>query len=197
MNSIDVYFDYLSPFAYVASEVLPDFADRVGIALRWIPIDLMKLSNYANGLPYSPVKRRYVAIDAARLAEFHGVRIRIARPHPVRSATALRLAVIALADPRFPELHRSLFRAAWRDQRDLSDPEVLVDCICQAKGPAEEWLLQAGLPDATEQLDASTTEAEARGVFGVPSMLLGDELFWGLDSLSILEWRLECAKEAE
>ena len=67
MKTVDVYFDYVSPFAYLASEVLPEFADRTGVSLSWKPIDLMQLSNYENGLPYSQVKRRYVAIDAASL----------------------------------------------------------------------------------------------------------------------------------
>ncbi len=195
MDPINVYFDYTSPFAYIASEVLPRVADRAGIALRWKPIDLMKLSNYADGLPYSPVKRRYVAIDAMRSAEFHGVPIRIPKPHPFQSATALRLAVVALGDPRFLDLHRSLFRAAWCDQRDLSSPEILSDCITKAKASVDEWLSPAHLPDTTKRLDTFTAEAEAEGVFGVPSMLLGGELFWGLDSLPALEWRLEHVKE--
>ena len=68
MNTVDVYFDYASPFAYLAAEVLPGFGERTALSFRWTPIDLMQLSNYENGLPYSPVKRRYIAIDAARAA---------------------------------------------------------------------------------------------------------------------------------
>jgi 2-hydroxychromene-2-carboxylate isomerase len=191
MDPVNVYFDYVSPFAYITSEVLPGFGDRVDVSLRWKPIDLMQLSNYENGLPYSPVKRRYVAIDAARSAEHHGIPIRLPKPHPVQSATALRLAVVALAEPTFLDLHRALFRAAWLEQRDLSSRDVLADCIAQAKGPVEEWLLQADLPETIERLETLTSDAEAEGIFGVPSMLLGGELFWGLDSLPTLEWRLE------
>ncbi len=150
----------------------------------------MQLSNYENGLPYSPVKRRYIAIDAARAAEYHGVPIRVPKPHPVQSSAALRLAVVAVNEPGFLEVHRALFRAAWRDQRDLSSRAVLVDCIAQANGPVDEWLLEAEAPETVARLAAITSEAEARGVFGVPSMLLEGELFWGLDSLEILEWRL-------
>ena len=55
MEPIEVYFDYMSPFAYLAAEVLPGFADRIGVPLCWKPIDLLKLDNYASGLPYSPL----------------------------------------------------------------------------------------------------------------------------------------------
>lgn len=190
MESIDCYFDYRSPFAYIASEVLPRFAERVGVSLRWKPIDLMSLSNYENGLPYSAVKRRYVFVDGARSAEFHGVSIRMPKPHPVESASALRLSLVALDEPGYLDLQQSLFRAAWRDQHDLGKREVLCECVSQVKGPVEEWLRRADLRETSELLDHLTAEAESKGVFGVPSMILGNELFWGLDSLPTLEWRL-------
>jgi 2-hydroxychromene-2-carboxylate isomerase len=70
---LDVYFDYRSPFAYIAAEVLPDFAERHGLGLTWHPTDIMLLGNYATGLPYSEIKARYVAVDAMRTAEAAGV----------------------------------------------------------------------------------------------------------------------------
>ena len=153
MEPIDCYFDYRSPFAYIASEVLPRFAERVGVSLRWKPIDLMGLSNYENGLPYSAVKRRYVFVDGARSAEFHGVSIRMPKPHPVESASALRLSLVALDEPGYLDLQQSLFRAAWRDQHDLGKREVLCECVSQVKGPVEEWLRPADLRETSELLD--------------------------------------------
>jgi len=194
MKSIDVYFDYASPFAYIAAEVLPTFAERVGLGVRWMPIDQSQLSNYANGLPYSALKRQYVMIGAARSAEYHGVSIQLPKPHPVGSLGALRIAGVALEDPRFAALHTALFRAAWRDQRDISQRDVLADWIAQAGGPVEDWLREADLPETKERLAALTAEAEGRGVFGIPSLFLGDELFWGVDSLPMLEWRAGQAK---
>jgi len=190
METLDIYYDYASPFAYLASELLPAFAQRLGVTLCWKPIDLMGLSNYADGLPYSQVKRRYVAVDAARSAEFHAVPIRVPKPHPVQSGAALRLAHQVRNDSRFSELHTELFRAAWRDQRDLSSEEVLADCIVAAGGDTDDWLGRARQPEARRAIEAATAEAEAAGVFGVPSMVIRGELFWGLDSLPALEWRL-------
>jgi len=187
---LDVYFDYRSPFAYVAAEVLPGFAERHGLELRWRPTDIERLSNYEHGLPYSPVKRRYTAIDAIRTAEYHGVEMRMPKPHPVLSELALRLAIVAGDDPRFGALHRALFRAAWRDQQDLSSLAVLTACIEAVGAPAGEWLARAQHDAAAGALAAIAEEAESRGVFGVPAMFLGEEQFWGLDSLPMVEWRL-------
>ncbi len=196
MKTLEVYFDYASPFAYIASEVLPDFANRAGISLSWKPINLLQLSNYENGSPYSPLKRRYVVLDAVRSAEYHGVPIEVPSPFPVESMSALRLAVAAHSEPGFLDLHRALFRAAWRQQLDISSRDVLCDCIAEAKGPVDEWLTKAEQAEAIEVLNSLTSRAESAGIFGVPAMLLDGEQFWGLDSLPILEWRLANPKSA-
>jgi 2-hydroxychromene-2-carboxylate isomerase len=192
--TIDVYFDYASPFAYIASEILSNFSERMGVLLRWFPIDLALLSNYADGLPYSELKRRYVVIDAARAADFHNLTIRVPKPHPIESRSALFLALVAEEDPRFLDLHRSLFRAAWCDQRDISARETLKVCVEQAAGNVEEWIRRIDDPTTTDRLVVQTKAAERRGVFGVPSIFYRDELFWGIDSLPILEWRIRSAK---
>lgn len=191
MRDLDVYYDYISPFAYIAAEVLPAFALRLGVTLHWKPIEMERLSNYDNGLPYSEVKRRYVVVDAMRTAQFHNVEIQVPKPHPVDSMMAMRLAVVAGDDARFLALHRALFRAAWREQRSLADVSVLEACIEQAGGAGEPWLAQAHAPETADLIKANTQEAEVKGIFGVPSILLGSELFWGIDCLPTLEWRIE------
>ena len=188
---LDVYFDYRSPFGYVAAEVLPAFAREHDLELRWHPTDIMLLSNYEHGLPYSEVKRRYTVVDAIRTAEYHAVKMRVPKPHPVLSELALRLAVVAGDDPRFDALHAALFRAAWRDQHDLSSASVLRACIEAAGGPADDWLEAARREEAAHRLVEVAREAETRGVFGVPSMFLEDEQFWGIDSLPMIAWRLD------
>jgi len=190
LRTLDVHFDYRSPFAYLAAEVLPAFASRHGLHLRWWPTDIMLLGNYAQGLPYSEIKQRYVTLDAVRTAEYHGVPIRMPKPHPVLSGRALRLAVVAGDDARFEALHLALFRAAWRDQLDLASEDVLRACIGTAAGPADDWLAAADGDDASARLATIARDAERAGVFGVPAMMLRGEQFWGVDSLPQLEWRL-------
>jgi 2-hydroxychromene-2-carboxylate isomerase len=196
LKTVEVCFDYASPFAYIASEVLPQFAKRVGISLSWTPINLLRLSNYENGLPYSPLKRRYVLLDAGRSAEYHGVAIEVPRPFPVDSIAALGLAVAVRSEPGFIDLHRGLFRSAWRNQLDISSRAVLSDCIAAIDGPVDEWLAKAEQPETSEEINSLTSRAESAGIFGVPSLLLDGELFWGLDSLPVLEWRLKNPRPA-
>lgn len=190
MRPVDVYFDYASPFAYIASEILPEFSDRHGLRLCWKPIDLLGLGNYADGLPYSPLKRQYVFLDATRTAQFYGVSMSVPKPLPVQSKRALRLALLTLDEPGFPELHSALFRAAWHDQRDLSSREVLIECASHIAG-GSAWVDQVDSAGSEALLATATSEAEGRGVFGVPTFVLEDEPFWGTDSLPVLRWRLD------
>jgi 2-hydroxychromene-2-carboxylate isomerase len=191
---LKVYYDYVSPFAYMASVLLVALAKRHGCALDWKPIDLHQLSNFASGMPYSPSKRAYVGVDALRQSQFHGIPIAMPAPFPVQSGKALRLALVAKDEGAFEWFHSDVFRAAWAQSRDIGADEVLSEIIDRGGGQARSWLEKAGAAAIEERLSANIAEAEARGVFGVPTSVFNDELFWGIDSLPVLEWRLKTAK---
>ena len=189
-SSIDLYFDYGSPFAYFLSERLSKLAPGWGVSIDWKPIDLHKLSNFEERMPYSDKKRQYVVLDAVRSAEFHGIPVQMPNPFPVRSGLALRTALAAQESDLFAALHPLLFRAAWAEQKDIGDTDVLRDCIRRAGREAGDLLDRANSDAIEKRLQALTREAEDRGVFGVPTMFLGNEPFWGNDRLEMLEWRL-------
>jgi 2-hydroxychromene-2-carboxylate isomerase len=184
---LDVYFDYGSPFAYFASELLPALAARHGAALAWKPVAIRALGSY---IQYSPVKGRYVVLDVQRSAEYHRIKVVPPKPFPVASALALAVGLAAQDAGLFDALHPLLFRAAWAEQRDVSSEAVLGELIEKAGGTAADLLARARRPDTAERLAANAAEAERRGAFGLPSVFLGDELFWGVDSFPQLEWRL-------
>lgn len=188
--SVTVFFDYGSPFAYFASRLLPAVAARHGAALDWKPIHLQSLSSFANGMPYSPAKRAYVFVDAMRAAEYHRIPIQTPRPFPVESRPALRLALVAERRGRFAEVHDALFDAAWQNQQDVSSDEVLARCVPPRAGAPADWLDEARSDAVDEALARATRAADDAGVFGVPTMVLGDEPFWGIDAIPVLEWRL-------
>jgi len=189
-TTLDVYFDYRSPFAFMLSELLPPLADRHGATLAWKPIDLLQLPSFAGGMPYSEKKRAYVFVDVVRQAEFHAIEIQTPEPFPVESELALRVALAARERPGFDTVHHALFHAAWRERRDLSSRAVLMDCLRAGGVDPEPCLDQARSDASAELLTQRTREADDAGVFGVPTVSLDGELFWGLDSLPVLDWRL-------
>jgi 2-hydroxychromene-2-carboxylate isomerase len=189
-QSIEVYFDYISPFAYFASLRLPEFAKRLGREPVWKPIDLMALSNFEGGLPYTDDKRAYIMEDCIRLAEYWNLPIAMPDPFPVESGLAVRAALVAQDLGIFDAYHSAVYRAAWAESRNIGDESVLADCIKEAGGDASAVLETARSEATSSRLTRQTAEAESRGVFGVPMMIVGEERFWGADRLEILEWRL-------
>lgn len=190
---LEVFFDYRSPFAYLLWEILPAVAERHAAEVAWRPIDLLGLSNFAGGLPYTEKKRAYVFVDVVRQAAYHDVPIQPPDPFPVDSNLALRAAGVAAdaADaPDVAEVHRAFFHAAWRDRRDLGSEQVVAKCLARAGVDPTACLAEAKGEAAAAQLCARTRAADDAGVFGVPTLVHEGELFWGLDALPVLEWRL-------
>lgn len=188
--TINTYYDYGSPFAYFVVDRLEETARRCDAAVSWKPIVLRQLSNFTERWPYSASKRAYVMVDGARSAEFYGIPLQMPQPFPVRSELALRAALVAQVDGFFAAYHGIVFRAAWAEQQDIGEPTVLAACIARAGADPEAVLVRAEAPDTSARLATLTAEAESRGVFGVPTMVVGDELFWGADRLDMLAWRL-------
>lgn len=188
--TLDVWFDYGSPYSYFALDRLERLAARFRARLQWKPVDLEALPSFQPPGPASDAKLRYVVADVTRTADFLGIPIEFPHPFPVRSELAVRGALVAQDEGIFPAWHRAVFRAAWVERLDLGHDEVLAECVRDAGGDPEDFLARARGPEIRERLTALAREADAAGVFGVPTVVLEDELFWGSDRLDVLEWRL-------
>lgn len=175
MPSADWYFDFVSPFSYLQCERLPELERSLRIRYRPVLFAALLEANGHKGPAEIPAKRRftyrYVIWQAKRL----GVPLKFPAAHPFNPLSLLRLAIVADCEP---QAVRRIFRFVWRDGR-LGDLPI-------------EWaelLAELGLPGADvaaaevkEALRRSTDEAIARGVFGVPTLAIASELFWGVDA---------------
>lgn len=161
--------------------------------VQWRPIRLLGLSNFASGIPYSANRIRYNLADVPRSAEFYGVPFRIPSHFPIDSDAALRLALVARAEPEFCRLNAALFRAAWAEDRDIADPEVLASCIDAAGMNAVDLVAAASSAEVARQLIDETRFADEAGVFGVPTAAYAEKLYWGVDRLPTLEWAISQA----
>jgi len=191
---VDVLYDYVSPFSYLAHVQLPGFAARTGATLRLRPVLLGGLHKATGNAPpmMEPcaAKRTYLMRTLDRWAALHAPRFRMNPHFPMNSITAMRTAVAAQRAGVLEPFHEAMFRAFWEEGRDMADAEVIAAVIADA-GLDAPALLEAAAGDAVKAaLREATEAAAARGVFGAPAFLLGDELFWGQDHLPLLEARL-------
>ncbi len=193
--TIDFWYDFSSPFAYLGSTQIEALAARSGARLRWRPMLLgaiFKQVGTAN-VPMFAVsdnKRRWLARELELWASTWQVPFRFTSRFPMKTVTPLRLALIA--GDQIAELSHALFRALWVDDRDISDDAVLADILSRLGMDAEAMLARTREPAVKQQLIDATSAAIDAGVFGAPTCVVSSEseapmLFWGQDRLALVE----------
>jgi len=182
MKNVSVHFDYASPWAYIASEI----AERKlpGVALTWVPTYLRGLESFAAGVPYSGAKLAYITQDLVRVSEHEKVKLQPPAIFPVDGLSLLRGALVAQDRGVFDRYHRAAFRATWCEQRDVSNRSVAAALLAEAIGTTAAEA-EVAMSDGTvkTKLRENTEKAVARGVFGVPTFFVGDDMFWGHDRM--------------
>lgn len=193
MREIPFYFDFVSPYSWLALTQAPAFAREHGVRWELRPVVYAKLLETFGliGPAETDVKRRYTFFDVVRCARDLGVRFSGPPAHPFRSLEALRAAVLFRSDERALDLCVAIADACWGEGADLTRIDVL-ERIVERTGLDARGLEQR-IRDAAvkSELRRLTDEAIAQGVFGVPTFALGTELFWGHDRLRQLADRLE------
>ena len=176
----DWYFDFISPFAYLQSEQLAALGPRVEVRFRPVLFAGLLGANGQKGPAEIPAKRaftyRFVVWQAKRL----GIALKFPPEHPFNPLPLLRLA---LACDCRPEAVHTIFRFVWRDGR-LPDLPIEWAELTGDLGiaDAQARIATTGIKD---ELRRNTEQAIARGVFGVPTLAIGTELFWGVDATAM------------
>lgn len=192
---IDFYFDFSSPYGYLASEQIEALAARHGRAVMWHAIVLDAQFQPQGGvkIPLALLRTEYARRDCERSAAFLGISYKTPTPYPVHTEHAAR-AFQWLSD-RNPDEARAfahgVFRAYFVEGRNIAEVAVLLE-IAGALGLDREEVSNAFSDLATKaRLKAEIDLAEARGVFGSPFFIVEGEGFWGPDRLAQLERWLE------
>lgn len=176
---VELYYDYASPWSFLANEILASALP--GRTIRYRPTYLRGLEMFAQGVPYSGAKLAYLVTDLRRCAEHHQVAMSPPARFPINGVYALRAALLAQDAGAFDDVHFPLFRAAWREGKDVSDKQVVKTLLAELGHAAIAERLED--PALKERLRKDTEEASKRGVFGAPTFFVGDEMFWGHDRL--------------
>jgi len=186
MPTLEFFYDFVSPYSYLASTRVEALAARTGAALRWRPFLLGGvLKATGNRAPIETVaKGRHMWLDLERWSRRLEVPFRRPTTFPFGSILALR-AALAAAPADQPKATHAIYRAAWADGRDIADPAVLTAILSEAG--LDGAALVAAAPSMKEALAAQTQEAVDRGTYGAPTFFVGTELFVGNDRLDFVE----------
>jgi 2-hydroxychromene-2-carboxylate isomerase len=190
--TIEFIFDFASPNAYLAYRALPPLLARTGATLSLTPCLLGGIfkatGNRAPMLAFADIagKLNYEALELRRFVARHGLAKFRMNPHfPINSLLLMR-GMIAAADVEAAYVE-AVLAAMWEDGQPMADPDVVADVLRRA-GLDADAILAAAQTDAVKQALADNTRAAvARGVFGIPTFFVGEEMFFGKDRLAQLE----------
>jgi 2-hydroxychromene-2-carboxylate isomerase len=195
------YFDYKSPYAYLAQGPLAELRDAHGIAVEWLPYTLDIPSFLGNARldadgrdvlgernAHQWRRVRYSYMDARRVARRQGLVLR--GPQKVFDSSIAHIGFLyARAAGDFRVYHQNVFERFWRRELEIEDPAVITALLEESGVDARGFATYLAGPGRAE-LVAIQADAEAKGVFGVPSFLVGDELYWGNEHIAMLRAQL-------
>jgi 2-hydroxychromene-2-carboxylate isomerase len=188
-RTIRFLFDYISSNAYLAWAELPKLAARHGWSVEPVPVLFAGLLEAHGQLGPAEVRPKayWMFKNNLRKAALLGLPLRPPRFHPFNPLLPLRISSLPLPAAQRGALVTALFEAVWARELHVSEPAVVAALADELGLPGQELVEQAQAPEAKARLRRQTAEAIAAGVFGVPTFLAGDELFWGYDDLPWLE----------
>ena len=185
-DALHWYFDFSSPFGYLSSLRVRDIAAAAGVRLVPKPFLLGALFKDI-GTPmipmatFPPPKVRYLARDLKRWADWWGGPFEFTKTFPLRTVLPLRVALLE------PAAIQPLYKAAWADNQDIGQAQVVHDVLAQTGLDADALIAGTKAPAIKQQLKDNTAEARALGVPGVPTFGLPDgQIIWGQDRMDVV-----------
>ena len=199
--TVPFFYDYACPWAYLGATRVVEYFSDLPIQLEFRPVHLASIREPMEGpkpvgepQTLGPRKRRYQAQDLPNWAEYVGAEFGD-RSKLKRADTALLLkgALVAQDEGRFAEYHYPAYRARWAEARDVSDPAVVRDLLAGAGLDGDAALAKAQSAELDQRLTEANEAAMALGVFGVPTIVLGDQVFWGNDRFEMAHYYIRKA----
>lgn len=184
---IDFWFEFGSTYSYPAAMRVETLASHHGIGVNWRPF-LLGVIFREQGLADSPfnqypAKGRYMWRDLERTCGALGIPFQRPSVFPRNGLLAARVACCFDSEPWVADFVRAVYRANFAVDADISEAAVIGGCIASAGGDPEAVLEQAQSPASKLKLREQTEKAMRIGIFGAPTVVVGDELFWGNDRL--------------
>ncbi len=194
MDAVDFYFDFLSPYSYLAHSQLP----TLGAPVRYVPIavlDVMKIVNNAPTTMTCSAKRNYAGKDIGRWAARYGVPFGMADFQRLDGGLLLRIATAAKRMKLEAEVTAAIFKAVWGNAGDAS-PAGIAATLSANGLPADALIKGAAAEETAQALAATVDEAAGLGVFGAPTFRVGADLYFGNDRFDFIREALATQKRS-
>ncbi len=183
---LQFWFDFASTYSYLSAMRIQQAASAQAVSVEWHPFLLGPIfaEQGWNNSPFNiyPAKGRYMWRDMERLCAARDIPLQRPEPFPQNSLKAARLALAVEPTDQRAEFVRAVYTAQFGCGRDISDSAVLADCLNESD-VSPDVMDRMSDPEIKAALFEQVTQAKAKHIFGAPSFVVGDELFWGDDRL--------------
>lgn len=187
MPTLDFWFEFASTYSYPAAARIATLTRRAGITVVWKPFLLGPIFQRQGwkDSPFNlyPVQGRYMWRDLERICADLSIPLQRPSVFPRNSVLAARVACCFASEFWLPEFVRQVFHANFADNLDISDPKVIETCLDHAGVSGIEKIKSAVTPENRNALRLQTEQAIAVGIFGAPTFVVDQEIFWGNDRL--------------
>jgi 2-hydroxychromene-2-carboxylate isomerase len=188
-ETVQFYFDYISPNAYLAWTQLPRLTQGRNIEVEPVPVLFAALldAHGQRGPAEIPAKMQWMVRNILRKAKQLEVPLNPPPSHPFNPLLALRISSLSLARDEKSALITAIFEGVWARRIDVNDPLALSAIIDEIGLDGDGMVTRAESPETKSLLREQTSAAINAGVFGVPTIMVGENLFWGLDDFKYLD----------
>lgn len=191
--AVEFWFEFASTYSYPAAMRIEALGAERSVPIIWRPFLLGPIfaAQGWGDSPFNlyPAKGRYMWRDLERVCAQHGLPLRRPSGFPRSGLAAARVAVQAADEPWLPAFVRAVYHANFAQDRDVADPTVVRGILDDLGLPGAALMQASASAVVKARLREQTETAAERGIFGAPSFLVGDELFWGNDRLEdALDW---------
>lgn len=193
-TSIDFYFDFGSPTAYLAYRRLQQLQSRYQCQINYRPVLLGGLFKATgNSSPVMVVAKAAYMMkqDLPRFVELYNVPFNNNPHFPINTLHLMRGAVALLEQDQFDLYIKTVFEASWVNGENMGDAETLANVLTNAGLDAQHIIAATQDPEVKAALISHTEAAVARGCFGAPTMFIGDDMFFGQDRMQFIEMALQ------
>jgi 2-hydroxychromene-2-carboxylate isomerase len=200
-KTLEFFFDYTSPYSYLAATQVEALCARTGATLRWRPFLLGAVFKAtSNASPATvPLKARYMYKDLGDWTRLYGLpEIRFPPSFPMNSMKADRLGMVAEEQGKLAAFTHAVYRAVFAEGRDAAEERVLCEVLAEIGLDPKASLQRADSPEIKERLRANTDDAVKRGAFGAPTFFVDEsDMYVGNDRLPFVERALMAGRRGD
>ena len=188
IKSFDFFFDFISPYSYLAHKQIRNIEYQYKIEINYMPILLGGLLNLAEikAPAFIPLKAKFMIKDCKLFAEKLNIKFKFNSYFPIQSLNLMRGVLIARKENKTSLYIDKFFDACWKDGLNLNDQKIVDKILEDLNFNLETFKLKISEQKIKDELKKRTKDAFLKGVFGAPSFIINNKMFWGQDRLEFV-----------